>query len=444
MRISLAPRRLFGRVAFLIVGVALLQFAATIMLYGRISRDSVREDHARRVAELLEVSERLHAEGQPDLARIMSTKHLEVWVTPHPEVAAHSTGEGAAEMAALVREWEPTLAASPLHMDVERRDGRDHLIGSMRVRDGSWLNFRSTDLSSPWPIVASASLVTLVLTALLVLFATLALWQLGAPLRRLTEATNRIGEGGGVVLEEQGSTDLRNLSRAFNAMQERIARMLADQAKAFVAISHDLRTPLSRLKLGVDFIEPEDMRDLVDSNVDEMAAMIASLQLFLQVEDEEDSLQDVDLSDIVREASSRWEDRVRIHADESGARAVTYPNVLRLALEPLIENAVQYGEYAEVSVSGEGASALISIRDRGPGLDDEHLPELIEPFFRGDLARARNTPGFGLGIPRAHRLLQRFGGAVSFSRGPDGGLQVAVRPPMREWPAAEPQRGRAP
>ena len=431
MRISLAPRRLFGRVALLIVGIALLQFAATIFLYERISRDSVREDHARRVAELLEVSERLHEAGELDLARIMSTQHLDVWLTPRPAVDGRPADSGVRQIAALVKGWEPNLAQSPLFMEVERRGARDHLIGSMRLSNGPWLNFRSTDLSSPWPIVAWASLITLVLTALCVLFATLALWQLGGPLRRLTQATNRIGEGSRVVIEEQGSTDLRNLSRAFNTMQERIARMLADQAKAFVAISHDLRTPLSRLKLSADFIEPNDMRELVHSNVAEMTAMIGSLQSFLEVEEEEDLPQEVELADIVREAGSAWGDRVRIQPQVEGATATTFPNVLRLALEPLIENAVQYGEVADVTIGRDRAGPVITIRDQGPGLADEHLPALIEPFFRGDLARARNTPGFGLGIPRAHRLLQRFGGALSFSRGAGGGLEVAVRPPRR-------------
>jgi signal transduction histidine kinase len=430
MRISLAPRRLVGRVALLIAGIALLQFVATILLYERISRDSVREDHARRVAELLEVSERLHEAGEPDLARIMSTQHLDVWLTQAPAVDGRPEDHGVRKIAALVREWEPSLAQAPLYMEVERREARDHLIGSMRLSDGEWLNFRSTDLSSPWPIIAWASFITLVLTALCVLFATLALWQLGAPLRQLTQATNRIGEGGRVLIEEQGSTDLRNLSRAFNAMQERIARMLADQAKAFVAISHDLRTPLSRLKLSADFIEPQDMRELVDSNVAEMAAMIASLQAFLEVEEEEDELEEVVLSEIVREASSAWGDRVLIQGGD--VRATTFPNVLRLALEPLIENAIQYGELAEIAIARDERGSLIVIRDRGPGLADEHLPELIEPFFRGDQARARNTPGFGLGIPRAHRLLQRFGGALSFSKGQRGGLEVAVRPPTRD------------
>jgi len=430
MRISLAPRRLFGRVALLIAGIALLQFVATILLYDRISRDSVREDHARRIAELLEVSERLDAAGEPNIAQIMSTGHLDVWLTPSPHVGPDAGGENTKEIVALVRQWEPSLTDFALYMDVERRGGREHLIGSMRLMDGGWLNFRSTDLSSPWPIMAWASLITLILTALCLVFAALALWQLGAPLRRLTRATNRIGEGGSVIIEEEGPPDLRNLSRAFNAMQGRIARVLTDQTKTFVAISHDLRTPLSRLKLSVDFIEPEDMRELVDSNVEEMAAMIASLQAFLEVQNVVDEPQEVDLADVVREAGSTFGERIRIHADGQPLRVVTYPLALRLALEPLLENAVQYGEYADVTITNRGGDPLICISDQGAGLEDEHLPELIEPFFRGDLARARNTPGFGLGIPRAHRLLQQFGGSLSFSRGAQGGLEVAVRPPV--------------
>lgn len=429
MRLSLAPRRLFGRVALLIVALAVGQFAVTILLFDRISRDSVREDHARRVAELLEVSERLAARDAPDIPAIMTTRHLQVWVTPVPAVAAASEQHAVRQIAALVREWEPELASAPLNMAVEGHGGRSHLIGSMRLRDGGWLNFRSTNLSSPWPIVASASLVSLLTLGLCVLVAALALRQLGAPLRRLAEATAHIGEGRQITVLEEGPSDLRHLGRAFNDMQARIARILLDRTKALVAISHDLRTPLARLKMAGDYIEPDDMRALVNDNAEEMHAMIGSLQSFLAVEEVVDRPERVVLAEVIGAAAAAWGERVRVRVPEGNAAIVTYPEVLRQALEPLIENAVRYGEQAIIAVEQSAGRPVIVVCDQGTGIDPAHFPSLIEPFFRVDEARARNTPGFGLGIPRAHRLLQRFGGALSFRAGREGGLQVVVQPP---------------
>lgn len=427
MQIRLAPRRLVGRVVLLVIGVAVVQFAVTILLYDRISRDSVREDHARRVAELLEVSERLADRSEPGLAAIMSTRHLHVWLTRRPAVARTSEHEAVGQITTLIRQWEPALATAPLRMVVEHGRGREHLLGSMQLRSGDWLNFRSYNLSSRWPIVASASLISLVTAGFCVLLALLTLRQLAAPLRRLTEATAHIGEGASVRLAEEGPSDLRDLAHAFNVMQERIARILSDQARSLVAISHDLRTPLSRLRMATDFLEPADMRDLVGDNVGEMNAMIESLQAFLAVQEIVDRPQRTDLSAILDQAAAPWRDRVAM-PPEPGV-VVTYPDVLRRALEPLIENAIQYGGRARIALEGPAAAPLIVIRDDGPGIDAAHFANLVEPFFRVDAARARDTPGFGLGIPRAHRLLRRFGGDLSFRSGPQGGLEVVVQPP---------------
>lgn len=428
MRIRLAPPRLFGRVALLIMAVAIVQFVATLLLYSQISRATVREDHARRVAELLEVSKRLDARDEDDLAEIMSTVHLQVWLTTTPAVSASSPG-AATVIKTGVQGWEPTLAKSELHLDVERRGRREHLIGSMELEPGRWLNFRSMDLSRPWPIIASATLITLSLAALCIALAALALWQMGAPLRRMTEATRRVGEGQAVVLEEEGPSDLRNLARAFNQMQGRIAQILKDQTSGLIGLSHDLRTPLSRLRLSTDFIEPTDIRELVNENVCEMQDLIVSLQDFLNAQQLTDEPAEVRLTDLIKEASGPWSDKVSVQQPLSD-RTVTYPLVLARALAPLIQNAVQYGGRAVLSVTNEGGTGpVIQIDDPGPGISEEHIPQLTQPFFRVDAARPRDTGGFGLGIPTAQRLLQRFGGELVFSRSDLGGLRVSVRPP---------------
>ena len=124
MSLSLAPRHFVGRIAVLVVALALVQFAATLTLYNRISRDSVREDHARRVAELLEVSERLHARGVPEFAEVMSTRHLQVWQTAEPHVRTPSDG-AASQITSLVQRWEPGLRATALQMDIERVGRRE-------------------------------------------------------------------------------------------------------------------------------------------------------------------------------------------------------------------------------------------------------------------------------------------------------------------------------
>lgn len=424
--------RLAVRAATLLLVLAAVQAVASMAFYNVIDKETLREDHARRVAELLIVSTRLHDIAPQDLGRTMSTSHLEVELADAPRAISGRSEEMVGEIHSHILHWEPELAGKRLILGLEpSRFGYGNLVGAMQLRDGHWLNFRSLDVTSGWPIALRATVLTLI-TAV-VGFA-LALWSLRIitrPLRELTDAADAIGQGMVVPVQESGPDDLRTLARSMNGMQARIAATMEDQARSFEAISHDLRTPLSRVTIAADLIDDEEIAWLVRESTHEMEAMLMSLQQYLRAQHivTEPAIMDLGLA-VTDLGEGVYHGKVVVDA-APGAVVRTWREPLLLALHPLIENAVHHGGMARIAVQpdGEGRWQVI-ITDSGPGIPEDQYDRILAPFYRIDEARARDTAGFGLGIPTAHRLLQRFGGGLEFARAPGGGLQVTVTVPV--------------
>jgi signal transduction histidine kinase len=214
-----------------------------------------------------------------------------------------------------------------------------------------------------------------------------------------------------------------------NVMQERIARLLEDQARSFEAISHDLRTPLSRQQIATDLIEDPEISEIMQTSIDEMEGLLASLQGYLRAQHLSSDAEKVDLGELVAGVIAPYEDRARL-TGKGKAVVESFPEPLALATGALVENAIRFGGRAEVSVRHEGADWFIDVEDTGPGIPPSHFEDVLTPFFRLDEARTRDTPGFGLGIPTAHRLMMRFGGQLSFATSPCGGLIARIRVPL--------------
>lgn len=424
--------RLAVRAATLLLLLAAVQALASLLFYNAIDRETLREDHARRVAELLVVSDRVHDLAPEMLGAIMSTGHLEAVVADTPLVPHRDVEKAIGEIRRHILRWEPGLARRVLHLGMETSpQGSRDLVGAMQLEDGRWLNFRSRDIGTGWPIALRATVLTLV-TAVLGLG--LALWSLRImtrPLRDLTDAADEIGRGQFVPVEERGPDDLRSLARSMNAMQGRIAAMLEDQARSFEAISHDLRTPLSRVMIAADLVDDAEIAGLIHDSTAEMEAMLMSLQQYLRAQHLAAEPEAMDLgvaiADLLHGAFPGRTDL--IVAPDAVVR--TWREPLLLALRPLVENAVQHGGKARVTVAPDAEGRwTVTIADNGPGIPEDQFERILAPFYRIDEARARDTAGFGLGIPTAHSLLQRFGGEIGFGSADGGGLLVRVTVPV--------------
>jgi len=417
----------YAALLFVIIGVA--QLAASLLFYGAIDEQTLREDQARRVAELLVVSDRVFRLDDDRTAAVMSSGHIDVAVASTPLVGRSQTTDELEQISEQIVRWEPSLAKKSIHLATRPASGgRRDLVGSMQLSEGEWLNFQSHDISSMWPIALRAMWMTLVTALVSLGLGLVAIRLITRSLRRLSEAAGAIGQGRRVAIRESGPTDVRNLAHAMNEMQDRIARLLQDQAKSFEAISHDLRTPLARQKLAAELIDDREVGEIINASTDEMEAMLQSLQQYLRAQHLPAEPETVDLDRVLRSVTAPFRDQVRLETD-GPTEIQSYSEPLIIALRALIENACHFGDKVEVKLERAGDEWIVEIADDGPGIPPEHFENVLTPFFRLDEARGRTTAGFGLGIPTAHRLLTRFGGTLSFASPPGGGLTVRVQVP---------------
>ena len=296
--------------------------------------------------------------------------------------------------------------------------------------DGDAVAFRMP-LPRPGPplprqIFVEFGLLTLILGAVLYVMTR----TITRPLGKLAVAADAVGRGARVEpLPEEGGRELQAATRAFNSMQERLRRYLDSRTSVLAAMSHDLRTPLTRLRLRVETIEDDTLRSKCTADLDEMNNMIrGALGLFRGLNDDEPAVE-IDIDALLEGLRAETVETGGI-VTLTGRASAPYKGrslALKRCLGNLINNAIQYGKEAHISVE-DGAVLTIRIRDRGPGIPAAQLEQVFEPFFRLESSRSRDSGGTGLGLSIARDIVQAHGGAVAL-KNVDGGLEAVVTLP---------------
>lgn len=296
--------------------------------------------------------------------------------------------------------------------------------------DGDTIAFR-IPMPRPGPplprrIFVEFGLLTLVLGAVLY-FMTRTITR---PLGKLAVAADAIGRGARVEpLPEEGGRELQAATRAFNSMQERLRRYLDSRTSVLAAMSHDLRTPLTRLRLRVETIEDEALRTRCAADLDEMNSMIrGALGLFRGLNDDESAV-DIDINALLeglRDETIETGGVVTLRGRASGPYKGR-PLALKRCFGNLVNNAIQYGKEANISIE-DGAALVIRIRDRGPGIPIAQLEQVFQPFFRLESSRNRDSGGIGLGLSIARDIVQAHGGALVLKNVEDG-LEATITLP---------------
>jgi signal transduction histidine kinase len=308
------------------------------------------------------------------------------------------------------------------------------LDASIALADGSWLNFE-VPMADPSRVPGVATIVTIVASGLLVL--ALSLWavrRLTRPLIVLVQAADQLGRNvNAPPLPESGSREMRQAARAFNTMQERIRRFVGDRVQMVAAISHDLRTPLTRLRLRAELADNEETRRKMQQDVAEMEAMIESTLSFAREEVNPEARLQVDLVSLVESVCEGLPGvEVRISAGVPNRLVLEcQPLAVRRCIGNLAGNAVRYGSHATVTLSADPDRVRIAVEDDGPGIADEDLARVFEPFVRLDTSRNRDTGGSGLGLAIARTVARNHGGDVTLANRPEGGLCATLWLPIR-------------
>jgi signal transduction histidine kinase len=302
---------------------------------------------------------------------------------------------------------------------------------TVTLPDGQNVMFRAL-APLPAPPLPRAIFVELtVLTVALAIALFLMALTITRPLRDLATAADAMGRGTyNPPLAEKGARELRQATRAFNVMQERLRRYLESRTRVLAAMSHDLRTTLTRLRLRAESIENDELRIRFAADLDEMSQMVqGALGLFRDLNDEEPP-DTVDLDALLTTLQADFKEMdadVTIEGRTNGPISAK-PLALKRCLTNLMHNAIKFGTRATVLVS-DGADVVIRIRDAGPGIPAESLDQVFEPFFRIEGSRNRDTGGAGLGLSIARDIAQAHGGSIVLRNLPEGGLEAIVTLP---------------
>jgi two-component system osmolarity sensor histidine kinase EnvZ len=271
------------------------------------------------------------------------------------------------------------------------------------------------------------TLATVLLTAVAVLF----IRNQVRAIERLAAAAEAFGKGAEIAFKPYGAREVRQAGQSFLAMKNRIQRYVDQRTTLLASVSHDLRTPLTRLKLELALAEPGVRVEAMKRDLAEMEHMIDEYLAFARGEGGEalERIEVAPLLDEISEGALRAGAAVKVDAD-AGLAATVRPNAIKRALSNLVMNAAAFGEHVEVAAHATPAGGVeITVDDDGPGIPPERFEDAFTPFGRLDEARNQNEKGVGLGLAIARDVARGHGGEVTLDRSPMGGLRAVVRLP---------------
>jgi len=294
----------------------------------------------------------------------------------------------------------------------------------------------ATDRPSP-PIWASPWMMTLLFTVISVTL--LGLWAartLTAPLSSFAKAAESFSlDGDAASLPERGPEEVRSLAKALNRMRKRITDLIDDRTRMLAAISHDLRTPITRMRLRCEFIEDEIHRGRMLADLDQMRSMLESVLSFLRNSRKLEAMTLVDVASTLQLVTDQFSDMGHkvSYAGPDHAMATARPDDLLRCVTNIVENAVRYGAEIVIRLSVLPDNLDIDVEDDGPGISDARKGDMLEPFARGDTARNMDdATGFGLGLSIARAIVMAHGGALSLHDRTPRGLMVRISLPARQ------------
>ena len=306
------------------------------------------------------------------------------------------------------------------------------LLASIRLHDGSWLNI-SIPISRDGPVWRAGFFIPVIFANILVVGLLIYMVsRLASPLRLFAKAAERLGANvDAPPLDDQGPQEVRRAVKAFNEMQHRLQEVVHGRTQMLASISHDLRTPITRLRLRAEFIEDEEIQGKVLSDISQIEFMVKSTLDFARDDAKIEEVSSIDLSTLLEtlciEASDTGLDVT--FKGQSKIQTQGRPVSLKRAFGNLIENALKYGSRAEVFIEGTDAEVIVSVIDNGPGIPEDQQSAVFQPFYRIENSRSRETGGTGLGLSVVRDVITAHGGTITLNNQSEGGLLIYVRLP---------------
>ena len=462
------PRSLFGRLMLVLAsGLIVAQLLSAAINLAERDTALVRTmgmQPAQRIADVVRLLDSLSPAERARIVGILNVPPLVVSLdrAPVPEDSVSTGGARASMFAAVLNAalgddrpirvtmsgttpaWAPgpSRAAGgfpmggpmgPLGMHRFPPDGLS-ILTQVRLQDGTWASF-DTQLPQqaanlPWRLLLTLAIL---LAAVLVLSYIAVRW-VTRPLNVLASAADELGRDiNRPPLPESGPIEVSRAARAFNTMQARLIEFLDERTRLLTAMSHDLKTPLTRMRLRTELLDNDSLREKFEKDLVEMETMVTQTLEFMRGLSRREPEQPVNVMGLLES----------LQADnEAMGRSVTIggrvtgplladPQLLKRCISNLVDNATLYGQRAEIHVEEDPRGLIIRVRDHGPGIADSELEKVFEPFYRLEGSRNRETGGTGLGLSIARSIARAHGGDVSLRNHENGGLEAILTLPLR-------------
>jgi len=453
--VRLLPDTVLGRTALVLVAALSLSAVTALVLFAIQREEALNaiggRNAAERVDALVTIAEQTEPNLRHDTLRSFETIRFRVgWGATPVVVENESFGLAAFAHKALEKGLEGRdilISTRPGPIgggggggggDGHGMHRPPHLIGpalriSVRLTDGSWLNvvapFEPGD--SLWhPRFVLPLLLALVLVTGVAL---LAVRKATQPFDRFAVAAERLGvDVTAPPMPEAGPREVRRAAQAFNVMQGRLSRFVQDRTQMLAAISHDLKTPITRLRLRAEFIEDDEQRTKMLADLEEMEAMIASTLAFARDDATSEPRLRLDIAAMVQGMVEDLEDlgAACAYAGPQSLVIEARPAALKRAVANLLDNALKYGGSARLELSPAGTEIHLTIDDDGPGIPEPDFERVFAPFVRLEASRSRDTGGSGLGLAVARAAIRAQGGDITLTNRPGGGLHVTLSLPL--------------
>lgn len=302
------------------------------------------------------------------------------------------------------------------------------IIMSAQIGEGRWLNIASVIRDRNPRLIRTLLFQTAVIYLILLIPLIWLGRYISRPLKALTKGAEDFRPGASDPIAESGPPDTKQLIAAFNEMNDRVGAMLNEKNVMLGAIGHDLRTPLAALRVRVESVEDEDERDRMIAGIDDMDRTLDDILSLARLGRSKEAAEPTDISALIETVADEFTDMGAAVSFTRSGRTIANvrATLIRRALRNLISNAVKYGKEAAVSVDKDGDRLVIHVDDNGPGIAEDQIEAMFEPFARAEISRNRATGGSGLGLTLARAIMRDHGGDVLLQNRAEGGLRASL------------------
>lgn len=455
------PNSLYGRlIVVMLSGLILAQLLSAFILLrdrGQVLYDSIRESLLVRTSGIVNLLNSLPEADRRQLLPLLTSPDLRISLSDRP-VSSTEPEQDTDPVSSVVRNQLKKRLPRDIEVRVSVKGSMEgsqmsamhhrHMMGGgqmsgpwaymhglhakaqfyhiqAKLHDGSWVSFER-GLSRrlfDWPtrllIVLGISMSSVLLLSFI------GVRSVVKPLQKLRQAADGLGRDiERPPLEETGPAEVKDTAKAFNTMQKRLRNYIKDRADILAAVSHDLKTPLTRIRLRTDLMDDAELRTKTQKDLDDMESMVSATLDFMRGTETRESTQRMDLMSLlesIREDFHESGETIELK-DKQIEPYLGKPLALKRCFVNLIENAVRYGGRADLNLVDSREKVVISICDNGPGIPEDALQRVFDPFYRLETSRAQHTGGTGLGLGIARNIARAHGGDLVLQNRPEGGL----------------------